>query len=377
MPHRINTERFFRFLEGFKLYIETKSGTTLDDFSNNSFFQSEEGYKAIIQSTAISVLNFENWNTEIIGNGYISSKVIKAIAGCGNLIHYRQKLHFKNKVSENVKLAELILYNIYCGTDDKQSFDDAVKFFGGKYDLLSCLFFIKNKDKYLPVRSTKFDERFEFLGIPFSCAGKCSSDNYFEFISVIDELRKLMQYKYGFPISLLDAHSVIWQLEIANNFVAHLEEIHADNILVQEVNQSIDIQNENSVYSIKPKDKASAFISNGYKTYPRNRQTALNAIHHANYCCEINSTHESFIKRNSEHKYMEPHHLIPMAFSDDFDKSLDNEANIISLCSNCHNEIHYGKNADKLIEELYYQRKNLLLQAGIEISLEELIKMYH
>ena len=73
---------------------------------------------------------------------------------------------------------------------------------------------------------------------------------------------------------------------------------------------------------------------------------------------------------------MEPHHLIPMSFSDRFENSLDNEANIVSLCSNCHNEIHYGKDAYKLIEKLYNQRKNVLSQAGIEITLEELIKAY-
>ena len=73
---------------------------------------------------------------------------------------------------------------------------------------------------------------------------------------------------------------------------------------------------------------------------------------------------------------MEPHHLIPMAFSDRFDVSLDVEENIVSLCSNCHNEIHYGKDARILIEKLYNQRKELLKNKKINITLEELFEMY-
>lgn len=73
---------------------------------------------------------------------------------------------------------------------------------------------------------------------------------------------------------------------------------------------------------------------------------------------------------------MEPHHLVPMKYSDDFSVSLDVPANIVSLCSNCHNEIHYGKNYEQLLERLYEQRKDLLQKVGIDITLEELKEMY-
>lgn len=82
---------------------------------------------------------------------------------------------------------------------------------------------------------------------------------------------------------------------------------------------------------------------NGHKTYPRDRQTAIRALAHAKYCCEIDEEHPTFIRKNSDKNYTEPHHLIPMPCSDQFDVSLDIEENIVSLCSNYHNEIHYGK----------------------------------
>lgn len=82
---------------------------------------------------------------------------------------------------------------------------------------------------------------------------------------------------------------------------------------------------------------------------------------HANYECEIDVSHPTFIRKKSDKKYTEPHHLIPMAFSDEFDVSLDVEENIVSLCSNCHNQIHYGKDADVLLRKLYEERKDELL----------------
>ena len=82
------------------------------------------------------------------------------------------------------------------------------------------------------------------------------------------------------------------------------------------------------------------------------------------------------MRRNSDVMYTEPHHLIPMAYSDKFESSLDVEENIVSLCSNCHNQLHYGKGFEFLLENLYNKRKEYLLSVNIDISLKELINMY-
>ena len=74
---------------------------------------------------------------------------------------------------------------------------------------------------------------------------------------------------------------------------------------------------------------------------------------------------------------METHHLIPLEYWRSFDNNLDVEANIVWLCSNCHNEIHYGKYADKLIRPLYLKREHELQEAGIAIDLDDLLKMYN
>ena len=66
-----------------------------------------------------------------------------------------------------------------------------------------------------------------------------------------------------------------------------------------------------------------------------------------------------------------------MAFSDEFDVSLDIEENIVSLCSNCHNQIHYGKDAEALLKKLYDERKDALKKAGIIITFKRLLSMYN
>ncbi|MCR3707668.1 MULTISPECIES: HNH endonuclease, partial [Citrobacter] len=71
-----------------------------------------------------------------------------------------------------------------------------------------------------------------------------------------------------------------------------------------------------------------------------------------------------------------PHHIVPMSRQDAFDTSLDVEENIISLCCNCHKQIHLGQGYEDMLKEIYTARKRLLKKVGIDISLENLILYY-
>ena len=122
---------------------------------------------------------------------------------------------------------------------------------------------------------------------------------------------------------------------------------------------------------VKEKDNGSSIV-----TYPRDSQKRINALNRADFKCEINPEHVTFISKSTNKPYMETHHLIPLEYWRRFEYSLDVEANIVCLCSNCHNEIHYGKYADKLIKPLYESRESELQEAGIRIGIDELIKMY-
>ena len=112
-------------------------------------------------------------------------------------------------------------------------------------------------------------------------------------------------------------------------------------------------------------------------TYPRDPVRRVNALTRANYTCEFDQSHVSFISRRTNKRYMETHHLIPLEYWKSFKNSLDVEANIVCLCSNCHNEIHYGKDAEKLIEALFKKRISELKLAGIGIEITVLKNLYN
>ena len=102
------------------------------------------------------------------------------------------------------------------------------------------------------------------------------------------------------------------------------------------------------------------------------------ALIKARYTCEINPARLTFIAKNTGQNYTEAHHLIPMSVQKDFTNKLDVPGNIISVCPNCHRKLHYASLEDKeeMLNILYKNRKMKLESFGIDISLNELIKLY-
>ena len=171
---------------------------------------------------------------------------------------------------------------------------------------------------------------------------------------------------------------------IEHNEIENVYEISdkANDFEDETLNKSISytriVPDKQFIYNAIPEKKTSPHCTKkGVFYYKRNRERAINALNHAQFKCEINFQHPTFIRKIDNIPYTEAHHLIPMAFQDDFDYSIDIEENIVSLCSNCHNEIHYGINSKVLITQLYKQRKNLLKSKGINITLEKLLSYYN
>lgn len=155
-----------------------------------------------------------------------------------------------------------------------------------------------------------------------------------------------------------------------------------ENQLDKELNEDVDAilsvysTEREETYYPEPKKKPEAQLRSEKKVYPRDRKTSINALIRANHKCEVDENHPSFIRKNNTLNYTEPHHLIPMAYQDSFENSIDVEANIVALCSNCHNQIHYGKEAELLLVNLFDKRKEELLKAGLPISQIELLDLY-
>jgi len=154
-------------------------------------------------------------------------------------------------------------------------------------------------------------------------------------------------------------------------------EFDLDTMLLEDLSKNLYGGDPNFSYSSTPKEKAELIDTKGRRSYRRDRTVAINALVLAKHKCEIDGNHPSFIRKNSNLLYSEPHHLVPLGFYAMFPVSLDVEENIVSLCSNCHNQLHYGKNIRPLLYELYEARKDLLRSVGIEITLQDLYKMYN
>lgn len=109
----------------------------------------------------------------------------------------------------------------------------------------------------------------------------------------------------------------------------------------------------------------------------RDRNVAANALWKARYLCEADSKHYVFRRKNSQINYTEPHHLVPLSAQKSFtDIDLDREQNVVSLCSNCHNRLHYGAEIDEILLPLYEKRKKLLADIGLVITYEKLKSFY-
>ena len=127
-------------------------------------------------------------------------------------------------------------------------------------------------------------------------------------------------------------------------------------------------------------------LLNSKKRKPKRcSKVAANALAIANYQYEYDHDESKTFYKKSGVKYTEPHHLIPISKYADFeyeDKkyiNLDVEENIVSLCSYCHNLLHYGRSEDKkiILQKLYEERKAPLDSVGIRInSFQDLMKYY-
>lgn len=109
----------------------------------------------------------------------------------------------------------------------------------------------------------------------------------------------------------------------------------------------------------------------------RDAQRAANALQNADYRCEYDETDRTFLRKNGK-PYTEPHHLIPISRYADFKCSVDVEENIVSLCSHCHNLLHYGRMEDKekILKKLYNERITMLKKAGLDLTFEQLKSYY-
>lgn len=179
-----------------------------------------------------------------------------------------------------------------------------------------------------------------------------------------------------------ERYKTLWDKYIVGDRIRELKELYKE-FKKGAFHTRMDVAEEADTHIIKAaqayEDAPVAKCALGDKpvsAYPRDPQVVFNALHHAECKCELECNTELFLRKNSQLNYTEGHHLIPLCYQNDFEYSLDVEANVVSLCPNCHRRLHYGDDVSELLRELYESRKDRLKKCGIEISFAQLLLMY-
>lgn len=94
-------------------------------------------------------------------------------------------------------------------------------------------------------------------------------------------------------------------------------------------------------------------------------------IEKANFLCEINSEHKTFLNSTGKHQFLECHHIIPMKSQKNYpNKKLDGLFNLVALCPNCHAQVHYASDKEKreIFDKMYEIRKNEMTEKGFSVK---------
>lgn len=169
------------------------------------------------------------------------------------------------------------------------------------------------------------------------------------------------------------------ETKLENDFIDDEDDNYQKNIN-KNIDENVDISTH--TYKPKPKDKEKDEYEGNCNSRKSNRNPMVGrlALKLANYQCELDETHETFISNTTSENYVEAHHLIPMKYYDydEFKVSIDNEANIVALCPTCHRKIHFGQpeEKEKILRTLYDANIDNLRDSGIEITFKRLLQMY-
>lgn len=216
----------FLKLKEFTAFVTSKSKISIfDSFSTNLFINNNENYKKEIWDIANERLKALKSYTNI-GSGTFLSNLIECIEIQGNnLLQWdarngpESRVHAKLfeiiETKKNLKELEESLWKFYFSEEisEQEFFNRFTEIVNKKYSLVAYLFFIKDKSKYLPLATNTFDDFFRETEIDLRTSKKCSWENYYSYISVMEYIRSFLRENLDSDATLIDAHSFVWILE--------------------------------------------------------------------------------------------------------------------------------------------------------------------
>ncbi len=338
-----------RLLAAMKWFMEfvTSNQNDSDIAFNNGWLKETEGYKYEIYANAHKALAYDKWTREMIGTGKILDCVMsgynqKSNKKFNNIVQFQSITEFKSKAVKEIKKSEDILYRLYTNDDPAKAFDDACVFWGKRFPELSYLLFMKDRDKYLPVKTRHHKKCFSILNIDSEFLGNCSWKNYNMFIQIHEEIRRQLEEYLGMEISLLDAHSFVWVMQHATEDFSNV-----DSTLPE------DLANDNDPYTstvVKAgkEGKVSYHYVAKYERKPQNRAAAIR-IHG----CKCMACGFDFEKAYGElgKGFIEVHHNKALHTLKE-EVEINPETDLTCLCANCHRMVHKKRGAVLSLEQL-------------------------
>ncbi|NHZ43269.1 MrcB family domain-containing protein [Massilia aquatica] len=119
-------------------------------------------------------------------------------------------------------------------------------------------------------------------------------------------------------------------------------------------------------------------VSTNRNGWARSVSVSAYALRQAEFMCEVDPMHQTFISNSGKRPYVEAHHLVPMSHQGEFKWSLDVPSNVVALCALCHKLLHHGRALDKkeYLMKLFENRKNRLLKNEISLDFSSLYGFY-
>lgn len=181
---------------------------------------------------------------------------------------------------------------------------------------------------------------------------------------------------YDFRTSKMDEETLVEDLRKMFDTYKNLVSEVAQAVDVTYWQMYNDIVSESGPKTVVSHDDFAIEVKKLMRTGPRNPMAASIAKERAGGKCECCGTDKTFINKEGK-QHFEAHHLIPLSFREQ-GMEYDIPENIVCLCPNCHSKIHNASDEEreKMVVDLYYQRKNELGSCQIDVSLARLLKMY-
>ncbi|MDD5055836.1 MAG: DUF3883 domain-containing protein [Candidatus Peribacteraceae bacterium] len=221
----LSTALLQHYFDLFRRFIEQEDKEPLQSFSYG-FLEDTEGYKSQAHVEGRKLLEANVWKERDIGTGSILKRVIAAIEKPTHNLVLRdarygetRKGHYPLLQARNDRDLrskwEKVLHGLFTHDDpagDAEAFQRMIELGGKRYDMITFLFFLKNKRRYVPNSSpATFDDVFHALGAPkFSTSRHCSWENYRTFLALASQVLDFLREEMDDQVDLLDAHSFLW-----------------------------------------------------------------------------------------------------------------------------------------------------------------------